>query len=466
MRNVTRWARYAVIGGLMLGACDDLDVGDLNAPGLDELQENPTRVGVTTATTGLLIGLRAGIAEPNGWIALLGAMGREGFNLNTTSDPRYIAEMIVGPLDPGSGAFGGNFWGARYANIRNTELVLAAVDNVPEAEMEEAEREGIRGFAKTIEALELLRVILTRDANGAVIDVNRPVTGEPGPIVSREEVYTRISELLDESEAHLQAGGPTFAFRLGAGFSGFDTPATFLQVNRALRARVAVYLDDWAGALAALAESFISTTAPLGLGVYHVYGTGSGDLQNNILTGAPQIRANPLLIAEAQTRANGQPDLRVTTKIETGTAFTGIAGGSSITSDQHFIIYPENTSPVPIIRNEELILLRAEANLGLGNITEALADINFIRTSSGGLPAYSGPTTAGAVLDELLYNKRYSLLWEGGHSWIDHRHYDKLTDLPRMVAAGKFFTKMPFPINECLVREPEPTTGCGPESGF
>lgn len=454
----------AALGLLLLGGCDEIDVGDLNNPGLDELEESPTRVGVNTAATGLLIGLRTGIAEPNGWIPLLGAMGREGFNLNTISDPRYVQEMFLGPLDPGSGAFGANFWTARYANIRNTVLVLNAAENV--ADMTDEEKEALRGYAKTIQALELLWVIVTRDANGAVIDVDRPPTGEPGPIATRAEVYDRIEQLLDEGYTHLQAGGAAFSFRLGTGFAGFDTPATFAQVNRALRARVAVYLDDFGSALTALGQSFVSTAQPLSLGVYHVYGTASGDLTNNILTGTPQIRANPLLIAGAQTRLNGQPDLRVTTKIITDDPATGSSGTTSITSDQHFTVYPTNTSPVAIIRNEELILLRAEANIGLGNLAAALPDINFIRTTAGGLAPLVTLGTGDAALDELLYNKRYSLLWEGGHSWIDYRHYGKLTDLPRQVTGGVFFNKMPFPRNECLVRDPQPAAGCVPEPGI
>ena len=96
----------------------------------------------------------------------------------------------------------------------------------------------------------------------------------------------------------------------------------------------------------------------------------------------------------------------------------------------------------------------------------SVPDINFIRINSGGLPAYSGPVRAAALLDELLYNKRYSLLWEGGNSWIDYRHYGKLTSLPRMVTNGKFFTKMPFPNNECLARSDASTQpGCSPEAG-
>jgi starch-binding outer membrane protein, SusD/RagB family len=435
----------AVLGMLALAGCHTLDIADLNNPGLEELESNPTPVGVNTAATGLLVGLRTGIAEPNGWIPLLGAMGREGFNLNTNSDPRYIDEMITGPLDPGSGAFGANFWPQLYANIRNTVIILHATDLV--TGLSDAQKEGLRGFAKTIQALELLMVIVTRDDNGAVIDVDRPPTGEPGAVASKAEVYARIVALLNEAQTHLQAAGSAFSFKLGAGFTGFDTPANFLKVNRAIRARVAVYLNDWAGALTALGQSFLNTGAPLSTGVYHVYGTSSGDLTNNILRGAPVIRANPSLVTSAQAG-----DLRVSGKIVTGAVGEGSSGASIITSDKHFTIYSTNVSPVPIIRNEELILLRAEANLGLGQVAQALVDINFIRVNAGGLLPYAGSVTPAAVLDELLYNKRYSLLWEGGHSWIDFRHYGKLTTLPRMVAAGKFFTKMPFPNNECLAR--------------
>ncbi len=463
MPPMTRILRFApaLLGALALAGCHSLDVADLNNPGLEELEKTPTAVGVNTAATGLLVGLRVAVAEPNGWITLLGAMGREGFNLNTNSDPRYVKEMLVGPLDPGD--FGSAFWAAAYANIRNSVILLHAVDGV--AGLSPSEKEGLRGFAKTIQALELLNVVLTRDANGAVIDVDRSPTGDPGAIATKADTYARINTLLDEARTHLQAAGSAFSFPLGSGFTGFDTPASFLKFNRAVRARAAIYNNDFSGALTALSQSFLDTAAPLSTGVYHVFSTGSGDATNNILQGAPVIRANPTLVTAAQLRVGGQPDLRVTTKIVTGDPGTGTSGTATFTSDKHFTLYPTNSSPVAIIRNEELILLRAEANLGLTNVTQALVDINFIRTNSGGLPVYAGATTAAAVLDELLYNKRYSLMWEGGFSWFDYRHYSKLTTLPRLVTGGSFFTKMPFPTNECLARSPAPTLGCSPEVG-
>src|ERR1044071_2000388 len=326
MPAMTRTSRIAAaaLGVITLAACNSLDVGDLNNPGLDGLQESPTPAALNVAATGLLIGLRVGIAEPNGWITILGALGREGFNLNTVSDPRYVQELIQGPLDPGSGAFGANFWAARYANIRNAVIVLNATDKV--VGMTDAQKEGLRGFAKTMQALELLRVIVTRDANGAVVDTDRDPSGDPGPIVSKADVYTRIETLLDEGRTHLQAAGSAFSFPLGQGFTGVDTPATCLKVNRAIRAREAVYNNKFSDTLTALGQSFLDTGAPLSLGVYHVYGTASGDLANNILEGTPVVRANPLLVSSAQLRVGGAPDKRVTDKIETGDAGTGSSG--------------------------------------------------------------------------------------------------------------------------------------------
>jgi hypothetical protein len=68
-----------------------------------------------------------------------------------------------------------------------------------------------------------------------------------------------------------------------------------------------------------------------------------------------------------------------------------------------------------------------------------------------------------------LYNKRYSLLFEGGHRWIDLRHYGMLGTLPVEVTGSGTrhrFIRFPFPTNECLARNPAPATGCTPEVGF
>ena len=52
-----------------------------------------------------------------------------------------------------------------------------------------------------------------------------------------------------------------------------------------------------------------------------------------------------------------------------------------------------------------------------------MTDINLVRQTSGGSAPYAGVVDQPSLLAELLYNKRYSLMYEGGHSWIDYRRY-------------------------------------------
>jgi hypothetical protein len=83
-----------------------------------------------------------------------------------------------------------------------------------------------------------------------------------------------------------------------------------------------------------------------------------------------------------------------------------------------------------------------------------------IRRISGGLAPYSGPVTPAALLDELLYNRRYSLLFEGGHRWIDARRFGRLGLLPLAVSTHTVQSRFPFTEAECLARVPAPTEGC------
>jgi starch-binding outer membrane protein, SusD/RagB family len=440
-------AALTIAGG---AACTSLEAPDFNNPSIDELQENPTRASAAAAATGLLIGARENIGEFNGYISLTGILGRESYNLDP-GDTRYATEMYQGSvLNPGSPALGGNLWALRYQNIRNANILLTALDQLlddPLTGMTPAEKEATRGFAKTIQALDFLLVINTRDANGAVIDVDRPVLDPPAPIEGKEAVFAHIVQLLEEAAGHLENGGEVFPFPLSPGFEGFDTPVTFLEFNRALLGRVEVYRGNFAAALTALGESFLSTAAPLDVGVYHSYGGGSGDKALTLVN--PTIFAHPSIETDAEDQFSGDPDARFLRKVGEATSRTVL----NLTSDLRFDpLYPSPFSPVPIIRNEELILLRAEANIGLGNVAAAAEDINFIRVNSGGL-AERGDLNSGNILDELLDQKRYSLLFEGGHRWIDMRRYGKLNELPLDRTGDVVHAAFEIPIDEQLARE-------------
>jgi hypothetical protein len=460
----------ALMGVLLLGACNDLTVGDLNAPGVDQTQNSPTRVGVLNLATGLQIGSRFGVGQQNGYVATLGVLGEEIYNFDP-ADPRFITELVFGPLDGGSPAFGGNLFQV-YANIRTANIMLHAMGNLsdtPPLGMSPAEKEATLGYAQTMMAYDVLRALNTRWDNGTPIDVDIDPTGPPAPIVDTSVVFQHIINLLDSAATHLtNVGDAPFPFQMSAGFAGFDRTLTFLKFNRALKARVSVYRNQWNDALTALSASFLDTGAPLALGVYQTFTTAPGDSTNNLFD--PNARAlvmHPSMETDAQLQVGGTlPDKRLLDKT---TVLSPAHTSTGLSSDRALNVYKGPSDPVPIIRNEELILLRAEANIGLGNLGAAVPDINFIRHNSGNLPDYAGAVTQPALLAELLYNKQYSLFFEGGHRWIDRRHYGLLGTLTRETTPTgnrHFFLRMPFPTNECLARSPAPAQGCSKEPGF
>ncbi len=453
-----------LLGLLLVTACaDDLMIEDFNNAGLEELINNPTRTSIGAAARGLLITGRDEFDDRNGYVSLLGILGRESYNFDG-SDPRFITEMVEGDLNPSSPAFGGNLWGERYSNIRTGAIILDALDvlatdpassELTPLSMTAGEKAATSGYVKTIQAFELLIVINTHDVNGAVIDVPSDPTADPGPIVSKAEVLARIEQLLDDAAADLD-NGSSFPFVLSSGFSGFDTPSTFRGFNRGLAARVDVYTDDFMGALTNLGESFIDEAAPLTLGVYHVFGSTSGDEPNDLFDpgSSPDIVAHPSLLTDAQMNLAGELDLRAQNKLRSTDSQTQLG----LTTDLAFNIYTELTSPIPFIRNEELILLRAEANFRLGALALAITDINLIRTTSGGLDARTD-LNATNFEDELVYNRRYSLMFEGGHRWIDARRLGRLADLPLDTPNSQISTAFPIPEAECLARGLDSTLG-------
>ena len=113
-------------------------------------------------------------------------------------------------------------------------------------------------------------------------------------------------------------------------------------------------------------------------------------------------------------------------------------------------------------------MLRAEARLGTGDLSGALDDVNIVRQTSGGLDPIALATwtamTPDQQLDRILKERRYSLLFEGGHRWIDARRTNRLgqipIDRPPDPAAGfagdVVHRTWPIPTDEVLARKPLP----------
>ena len=426
----------------------------LNIPSFNDPAVGPSdRALLQNLTSGMLGEQRGGMS---GLISNVGIFGRESYNY-TGSEPRNTSLFLtVFPLD--NSGFTNGQWDPRFRNIRNALNLLVIADAA--TYLTDAEKNAVRGFANTMRALDLYYIIATRDTLGAPTAID--LEGNTAqPFVSRDSVYRFISATLDQAATELQGGSSAFPFVLPGGFAGFNTPATFRQFNRALAARIQAYRGSlgctacFTAALTALSESFISSTpgADLRRGVYHQYSTASGDALNGLNNAvSPDIIAHPSIRPNAELQAGGQIDARVTAKIRTLTPVRTAPGTNlGIPTDVAFNIYPEQASPIPIIRNEELILLRAEANIGLGNLPAALPDLNFVRQAAGNLPPIASLANQPAAVIALLYERRYSLLMEG-HRWFDVRRYGRLLTLPLDLPTHFRVSVMPVPQAECFFR--------------
>jgi hypothetical protein len=446
------------LGLLALGACD-FNLTNPNTP--LPIGPSPSRGEVAAAATGLIISERE---EAANWVLKGAIFGREGLRIDV-ADPRFVTELLVGPLDPGSRAFGGGQWELHYRTIRGGYNILNVIGSADPLQVTLAEQKAVQGFVQTIQAIAYLDLLNAHTEDSIPIDVNRGIAAAPAPFVTNAAGYTHVAQLLDSARVALLAGGSAFPYPLPSGFTGFDTPASFLKFNRAVMARVQVYRASptapgvncaacWDSALTALSQAFMDTTASLNLGVYYDFSTGPGDIVNALSQDPPSAvnLAHPMLRDSVETQqGSALQDKRYLAKVTPRGSPLTIGAHSS---DLSWIRYPSPSSAIPIIRNEELILLRAEAALGKADPVTAATLINFIRVNSGNLAPVAGlaAQTSSQILGQLLKQRLYSLMYEGGHRWLDMRRYGRLNQVP-VTTGDVLFATLPIPLNEVLARK-------------
>jgi hypothetical protein len=410
------------------------------------------------------------------------------------SEPRTLTRVARDPKT-------GGYWS--YGSVKNIVLLLDAVDQATALTAEE--KEGLRGWLKTNLAVQYEDMAQAHDSFGIVLDLPDDPLTEIAPIADKPTVWARIFSLLDEADTHLASAGGSFSFRLHSGFAGFNTPATFRQLNRALYAKYKVIYAvaatnhtvagntpstdaAWNDALTALGQSFLNdgasglTFAGLHRGPFHVY--PAAESSSNPMASTDRF-INQRIRKDAQcgvpadcTAVDGDGfrtagDARAfgsTAKVRVD-AFFQFAGVETNLKQTDYLNPSQSSNigakaPIPIIRNEELILLRAEANYNLGNYSAAIADLNLIRANRASLPDLSDPYVPDAALNQaptlleaLLYEKRYSLWAENATVWLDMRRYGMTRLIPHYDPTFRIFEIFPIPDEECRERGFD-TFGC------
>jgi hypothetical protein len=417
---------------IFFSACKK-DYGNLNGPTVQNYQNNATAAELNNLVSGTESGMRNSIAF---YLDDVGTIGREVYHFSN-SEPRYVTDLLGASNAELSGS---NFyisqpWASRYRVVKNCNTLIDAANNT--TLITDAQKKAYTGFAKTIEAYQLLLNLNLTDSNGIRVDVSDPQN--LGPIVDYKTGLAAISSLLDDGKNDLTGADVVFPL---AGFGEFNNADGLIKFNRALAARVDVYQKKWSEALTALDESFFDLSGDLTTGIYQVFGTGLGDQLNPAFI--PQNQSGEVRVAHPSFAADIKPGDNRINKATLRNSTASIPAGLS--SNRDVWVYTSSTAPIPIIRNEELILIYAEANIQLNNFDEATGALNIIRNKHG-LADYSGTQTQSALIDEMLYERRYSLYFEG-HRWIDMRRYNRLDELPLDRPDDNVWSEFPLPVTE------------------
>lgn len=366
-----------------------------------------------------------------------GTVGREVI-FSASTDNRYFTELLgtnvaqyggtaAGANDP-AGIFN-TYYLAYSQTRRRAEQYIIAANNTTAISAEE--KKAIEGFSRTLQAYVTLNLANMQGKNGireSFTDLLSP--GDllkPGKFGTYATALTLCKKYADDGLTALNAAGTVpFPFTVNSGYGTFNNVAEFKKFNRAIAARIAMYQSDWQGMLAALSLSFLDLAGNLNTGPNFIFSTLPNDITNGLFhvpnsSGAPfVVFADVIASAEAGDKRVFGPTAKVGAR-------TDPRQSGPFNSTHEVRMFASNTSPASIIRNEELVLMYAEAKTQTGAFADAKIALDLVRTTFGLLP-YTGPLTTTALIDEVLKQRRYSLFFEG-HRWFDMRRYNRLSQI-------------------------------------
>ncbi len=401
-------------------ACSDTNVPFFTAP----TSVPSTPPGVQNGMTGLFAGSRNDVQS---FILDMTGYGRQGANF-TNTEPRFITyDLGVVPIPSQSGTI----WTNAFANILQAHQILATLPSVIPA-YTPAQISALTGVVQTMIAYNYMHMQIDHDSGGGTIQPATTAANTPLPAaLCNQDMWKYIVALLDSGNAQLNTAGATpIPVKLPNGFSAVSQVAgpstaagSFAAFNRALAGKanfeLAYALARGPGGSAptattpgspnvaaltradsALTNSALYAPGALAAGpagswaadahsVFWDFSATSGDLVNpmNALVGTYVMLKEFVTLVDTA-------DLRWKAKFAPYPATVQQPTYAPVAVQVSYAMYDQPGSLIPIVRNEGLVLWRAQIQLGLGNLATAAALTDQVRTTVGGEPAgTTGPTT-------------------------------------------------------------------------
>ena len=399
----------------------------LNAPSQDNIVAG-TAQPIQNLVTGVVAQDRAS-AMAFSYLLFPETEARNSVRMDT-NEPRYLNEFVAVPIDP-SDFIGGSAWSGYYSEIRAAnQLIVSPSLNT----MSAGDKAATIGFVQTMKALDYIRLIQLRDSLGVAIQVSQGATADP--IRTKSAVLAYISTLLDSANTNFASASATMPFTLPSGFKqdgDYTKTANLITFNRGLKGMVETYrgFDHqtpcptcFATAITALNSALSGATATdLAAGPYYQFNPSSPESFSN-----PMVD-NHVYLTDNFANSIQAGDLRAS-KIATASSASSIVNGVQLTKRDPVTdptIASNQTRPIPIVRNAAYYLLRAQAKAESGDLVGATADVNVVRVGEGGLAPYATFASVAAARTAILYEYRYSFIYEGPYYLIAAREYGTIT---------------------------------------
>ena len=298
--------------------------------------------------------------------------------------------------------------GYRAVRIANDILKYAPDVNVGS----EGENEGVLGIAKALKALVLGE--LAAMYGSIPIEINGL---EPSPFVTQAAAYDKVQSLLSEALGHFaKAGG------LGQDLNFGGDGAKWTAVCHSLKARYFLHVKKYAEALAEAKQGIAAADGNL-LAIYtEILGEYSPWGHWSLTEGTPgeqPIVVEKTLMNLLAADSNDTRRAEYFTPNDDGN-FVGLAvhGQANATADEQnpkkaasLKKYGQFGDDFPMISFEENTLIVAECEARVGSVTNAVTELNKIRTAAG-LANFSS-SDAAATITEVLQQKYMELFLEG-----------------------------------------------------
>ena len=420
--------------GLSTACADSLDISNPNAA------SEPQVIVSTDGIQALAVGMQQYYATSVlGPLIIDTGLGARELAANQT----FIGQLILesgGTTMDGSLADLGTVLGGEMNVMRMAHTLLATA---PTLGFDAGTRSGIIALAHLYQAKAIGDLTVVFEQVPTAADSTGHAAFHP-----RAEALAAAIQHLDSATAAITATPPSALFNTKIKSSRLDLVNTI----NALRARYNLFAGNYQAAIAAANQVDPKVAS------YVTYDA---------------LNLNPVFSNVVQARSNEPRDSLGTPLTEPGDARLAffLVPDTSVSNPNKFPIeklagfFSTNVSPIPMYVPGEMPLIRAEANVQLGNLTAAVQDINLVRTKKAAsdpvglganLPPYAGAITAPALLTE-IYRQRAAELYLQALRFEDARRLGRPGPPTSLIERNRNY--WPYPNQE---RQNNPNTPADP----